>query len=162
MRFVLGLILGALIGFGVALWYQGEPPFAGSVSGTRGDISVTLSDRYLTRLAAPLIVSKSQGYLSHVRIASAPGDIAYVRATATAAGVSVPAGSSVSLQAVNGAISLNVRAPHVGPVPVPAATISPLLSVINGKLASLTSTSGFSVTGVGTTNSGIQVFLRQG
>jgi len=160
VRFVLVLILGGVIGFGTALWFQGEPPFAGGPSGGRGDMTIVLSDRYLTQLAGPVIAARSHGLLSRVRIASTSGDTAFVRASGHVAGAIVPAGVSLSLAVVGGSLQLNVRSAHVGPVPVPGVVVSPLLDAIDAKVKSLVSNSGFVISGAGTTESGVEVYLK--
>jgi len=160
MRLIVGLVLGALIGFGVALWFQGEPPFAGGVSGGRGDIAIVLSDRYLTRLAGPLIAGRRGGLLSYVTITSADGDIAYVRAVARGPHISVPGGVSLSLRVSNGGLGVDVRSAHIGPIPVPGVVVSPLLTTIRSKVNDLVANSGYVITGAGTTDTGIEIFLR--
>src|SRR5579884_661926 len=106
MRFVLGLLLGAVIGFGAAVWFQGEPPFAGTASSKGSDITLILSDSFLTRQAAPSIISQSGGAVSNIKITSSNGDIAYVEARGTVAGTTVPVGVSFAPRAAAGSIVL--------------------------------------------------------
>lgn len=161
MRFLVGLVLGALIGFGAALWYQGEPPFAGSGSSDQHGIMLLLSDQFLTNAAAPQIAARSAGSLTGLKITSSRGDTAYVEATGTAAGVSMPVGVSFSPKVVDGSISLAVRSVHLGPLPVPSIVIDPLVGVINSRIASLIDESTYRITGAATTGSGVEIFLRQ-
>jgi hypothetical protein len=160
MRLIIGLVLGGLIGFGIALWFQGEPPFAGGLSGSRGDVAIVLRDSYLTHLAGPLIAGRSGGLLSDVTITSVDGDVAYVRAVARGPRVSVPGGVSLSLRVSNGGLGLDVRSAHIGPIPVPGVVVSPLLTTIRSRVNDLVANSGYVITGAGTTDTGIEIFLK--
>jgi hypothetical protein len=161
MKFILGLVLGALIGFGVALWFQGEPPFAGSASTSAHGISLTLSDGFLTRTAAPAIVSRSNGALSNVKVTSAAGDTAFVEAKGHTAGVTVPVGVSFSPRASGATIVLDLRSVHLGPLPVPDVVIDPLVTVINNRIASVIDSSNYRIVGAGTTTTGVEIFVRR-
>lgn len=159
MRLIFALIVGGVLGFGVALWYQGEPPFAGSATGGGGDITLTLSDRFLAAQAGPAIAARSSGLVRNVRLSSSTGDVAYVEAKGTLHGIALPVGVSFAPKSVNGSIVLNVRSVHLGPLPVPNIVIEPLVTVINNRIASFTGSSQYLVTGAGTTQQGIQIFL---
>lgn len=161
MRFIIGLVLGVFIGFGIALWFQGEPPFAGTATTGSHGVTLLLSDGFLTRAASPQIIARSAGALTDVKVSSSQGDTAYVEATGTAAGVSVPVGVSFSPEVVGGSISLKVQSVHLGPLPVPSVVIDPLVSVINNRIASLIDESNYEITGTGTTKSGVEIFIRQ-
>ena len=159
LRFLITLIFGGAIGFGIALWFQGEPPFAGSPYSGSSDMVLTLSDAYLTSQSASAIESASSGHLSQVQITSAPGDIAYIRAQGAVNGVSAPVGASVRPEASDGAVVLNVKSVHVGPIPIPEVVVAPLSAVVNARTQALISGSPFVVVGAGTTSKGIEVFL---
>ncbi|HZT95727.1 MAG TPA: hypothetical protein VFB34_02705 [Chloroflexota bacterium] len=158
MRFIVALVLGGLIGFGAALWFQGEPPFAGKPTG-HGDITLILSDSYLTSQAGSAIAGQSNGTVSNVAVTSAAGDIVFVEARGTISGVSAPVGISVRPIASNGSIALAVKSAHLGPLPLPGVVTAPLVQTINGRISALTSGSSYRVTGAGTTSSGVEVFL---
>ncbi len=158
MRSIFALILGALIGFGVALWFQGEPPFAGRSEGS-GGITLILSDSYLTAQASSAIASQSGGAVHNIVVSSSSGDIAYVEGQATVSGVSAPVGVSLKPEVANGAVALSIKSAHLGPLPVPDVVTAPLLATINARIAAITSGNTYRVTGVGTTASGIEIFL---
>jgi hypothetical protein len=161
VRFILGLILGAIIGFGLALWFQGEPPFTGTAASHGGGIILTLTDGFLTRTAGPAIRSQSAGAITNVKVTSTDGDTAFVEAMAHAGPVSATVGVSFSPQASAGSVRLAVRSVHLGPLPVPGVVLDPLVNVINARIAALIGGSNYRVVGAGTTGRGVEVYLRR-
>jgi hypothetical protein len=161
MRIVMGLILGGLIGFGVALWYQGEPPFAGKVEQRPADIALVLSDAYLTRRIAPVITEQSKGFVHGVHVTSNAGDVVYVQGYVRPMGVTVPVGVTLRLRAAGNTVGVDILVAHIGPVPIPGVLTRPLQDVVNDRIAAVTSGQSFTVRSVSTTSSGVQVLLAQ-
>jgi hypothetical protein len=161
MRLLFVLVFGGIIGMGIALWYQGEPPFVASPAPGAADVTLTISDAFLSKQASPTVAADSHGLVPAIKVTTSRGDIAFIDAKAQIAGVSVPIGLSVTPQASNGSVAFTVKSAHIGPLPLPAGVVTgPITDVINSQIASMTNSTQFEVTGVQTTNSGIQVYLR--
>lgn len=162
MRLLLGIILGALIGFGLAVWYQGEPPFAGNLPRHAADLTLTLSDSYLTRRLQPMIVESSHGLVRDIRVTSSSGDTAYVEGRANVVAVTVPVGVSLRLYVRGSTVAVAVRAAHLGPVPIPDILTHPLADTINARIAAATQGQTVTIVGVGTTTTGVEVLVDEG
>jgi hypothetical protein len=161
MRLLFVLLFGGIVGMGIALWYQGEPPFVASPAPGTADVTLTISDAFLSKQASPTVAADSHGLVPGIQVTSSKGDIAYVNAKAQFAGVSVPIGLSVTPEAANGSVAFTVKSAHVGPLPLPAGVVTgPITDIINSQIAAMTNGTAFEVTGVRTTVNGIQVFLR--
>jgi hypothetical protein len=84
----------------------------------------------------------------------------YIEGQGTIAGRQFPVGASLQPSVSNGTVVVNIHLTHVGPVPIPGVVVSPLMNVVNAKIASLVVNSPYQVVGVGTSDSGLEVYLK--
>lgn len=161
MRFLLGVIVGGLIGFGAALWFQGEPPFVSKANPHAADFTIVISNGYLTRHVAPQISNQTNGAVTGVHVTTQQGNVVFVEAKAGALGVGIPVGVELSLKTQNSTIAVNVRSAHLGPVPIPGVFTVPLQDTINGRIQNETQNQSFRIVSAGTTKDGVRVGLDE-
>lgn len=132
-----GVLLGIALTLGVLVFLAPGPQPAQTATATTPDISVTVSDAYLTR-AAGAAISQAQlpVTIGHVRASIAPGDQLTLSGNAEAVFglVQRPLAATSQLEATNGHLAIHITNATLGGMPLPSPVTAVLENSVNTQL----------------------------